>query len=148
MKINKGPWAPEEVAKRMEQSEAYRANAIADVCCRDGRSQSETIATMVSMGVADNLIARIIGEAPSMEFKPKVSKERVLSNWISSNSGREITAPALAKEIEVSVSTATARIKDAPMCFKWIRRGVYLVNDAVAERQAALQEAKTSKLKV
>jgi len=147
MKTNKGPWAPEEVAKRMEESEAYRANAIAAVAAREGRSQSETIAIMVSMSVADSLIADVVGEGPSMEFKPRVSKERVLSEWISSNSGREITAPVLAEEIGVSVSTATARIKDAPTCFKWVRRGVYLVNDAVAERKAALEEARAAKSK-
>ena len=128
----------------MERMEQFRAEAIRDVCLRDGLTETETIDYFKAMMVSDALTSEVTGLDPSQRvFTRRLNPQETLAAWCAENVGKTMSVPMIAEGMGLSEQTARKRMKETPGAFLKAEglRGFYEVQDFVADRAAAKASA-------
>jgi hypothetical protein len=116
----------------MFDSELDRAKWVIEKAEREGL---DIVDALVTHMVSKTLIVKLTGIEPNLERKARKNKDKVLSEWVSTHIGTEVTVPQLASDLGVSAATANKLVKNVDY-FTRSRRGFYSVRDGVAEREA------------
>jgi len=117
-----------------ERSERGRALAIISKAEREGLNVVETL---VNHFVSKTLIEELTGKEVLVDRKAQrrdINKE--LPEWARVNATLELTVPEIQSMMKVSNSVALKLVKNTDY-FSKVKRGLYLVKDGLAEREAA-----------
>jgi len=123
--------------KILEAQERYRALAVIDKATRE---RLNVVDALVSHMVGKTLIEELTGEVVVHEKRVREDKTQQLKEWVDKNLGKEFGTNELVKSLDASYDTVLKSIKDNPDYFVKVRRGLYLVRDGAAEREAAKKD--------
>ena len=120
-----------------EKMERMRAFWIIDKAEREGLNVTDTL---VHHMVSATLIKELTGREVDRSRKTKSDPRAKLHEWVVLNIGKEITANELAEAFKFSLATAHKMLRDNIDYFTKVKRGIYVVRDGKAEREAAKRD--------
>lgn len=118
------------------KQELDRANAIIEVAERDGK---DVATTLREYGVATSIVDQLGYEAAPVARKAKrTSMQDRLEQWAKDHIGQTTNGgKQISEDLGISYPTANNFVQSRRDIFSKIKKGVYMIKDAEAERLAA-----------